>query len=404
MSTRQKIFILGCGAQGTVIAKRINEEENVSEVICADYDIKSARRLEKIIDKATAAQVNASNIVEIIQASKGADLIVNAVPPEFNMNIMNAALKGNMNYLDMASGPIEGVPFVETVTQQLDLNEKWKKAGLRALINTGKAPGMSNVVARNCADNLDSCEKIKVWLYASLETGKFIPFWWSPETGWGDMAAKPTVFKKRKFVEVEPFSNEEEFEIRGLGLRRFVSHEHEEAVTFGLYFKGLEYAEVKMGGSTCDLAESFYRFGLLGTQSVNVKGTKIVPLNVVQTVAPPAPTSPEEVKAAIESGIQVEEGGFIITVEGKKDDRKVKYINYVNAPGLEESFRLFEVSSQSYLTGSCASLFTQLFIRDKVKATGVYPPEALDIDARNELLKEAAKIDITVDQISVNSV
>ena len=36
----KKVCIIGVGAQGSTIAKRLNEDPNVSEIICADYDQK----------------------------------------------------------------------------------------------------------------------------------------------------------------------------------------------------------------------------------------------------------------------------------------------------------------------------------------------------------------------------
>jgi len=397
----KKILIIGCGAQGSVIARRISQEESVSEIICADYNEESAKELEKRIRKARAIQLDASNVKEIIEASKGVNLIVNAVPPNFNKNIMEAAFQGHVYYQDMASGPvgIKGVSFVKSVTSQLDLNEKWKKAGLRALINTGISPGMTNVIAKNCADDLVTCKKIKIWFYDSLKTGKFIPIWWSPETAWGDLVAKPTIFENDRFIEVEPFSNEEYLDIPGVGSRRFVAHEHEEVITLGLYIKGLEYAEMKMGGPICEFAQSLYKFGLLDVQPINVKGTRIVPLDVIQALTPSAPSTPKQVRNIIESGVELEETRFIVTVEGEKDGRKVEYINYINTPSLEESFRLFQVSPISYVTGSCAAVFTKLLIRDRISLTGVYPPEALDKDIRNEFLEEISANHITVDQI-----
>ena len=50
----KKVMIIGVGAQGSTIAKRLNEEENVSQIICADYDFKAADELGKTLEKATA--------------------------------------------------------------------------------------------------------------------------------------------------------------------------------------------------------------------------------------------------------------------------------------------------------------------------------------------------------------
>ena len=40
-----------------------------------------------------------------------------------------------------------------------------------------------------------------------------------------------------------------------------------------------------------------------------------------------------------------------------------------------------------------------MFVNGKIDLKGVFPPEAFDADARAYYLREAAKLDITVDQI-----
>ena len=57
------------------------------------------------------------------------------------------------------------------------------------------------------------------------------------------------------------------------------------------------------------------------------------------------------------------------------------------------------ISHESYLTGQCAYLFTKLLVDDKLDLKGVFPPEALDADARAYFLNEAAKFDLVVDEV-----
>lgn len=57
----KKIFIIGTGAQGSIIARRLDEEPNVSEVICADYNLKAAQRLEQTLKKAKAVKADANH-------------------------------------------------------------------------------------------------------------------------------------------------------------------------------------------------------------------------------------------------------------------------------------------------------------------------------------------------------
>ncbi|MEN8244849.1 MAG: saccharopine dehydrogenase C-terminal domain-containing protein [Thermodesulfobacteriota bacterium] len=396
---KKTVIVMGTGAQGGTIAMRLNEEPNVEKIICADYDLTAAKRYEKMLDKAVAVKVDAHNLDEIVAASKGAALIVNGLPPDFNPVVMEAAMANNMHYQDMASGPVADVDFVGSVKRQLALDDKFKSLGLSALINTGSAPGLVNVIARNAADKLDELESIDIYIYDGIWTNRFIPFWWSPETAFGDMAAQPIMYENGEYKKVPPFNNPEMIDFKGVGPRRMVDHEHEEPVTFGLFFKGLQHANFKYGGPACNLAESFYKMGLLGTEPVDVKGVKVVPLDLVCQLTPPAPSDPETIKAALSEGMALEEGASLIRVQGWKNGKPICLDNYINAPGLTESFEKHGITHESFLTGQSAFLFTKLFVNDKISDKGVFPPEVLDANAREYYLQEAAGLGITVDEI-----
>jgi len=393
------VFVLGTGAQGSTIAMRLDEEPNVNRIICADYNLEAAQRLEQKLTKATAIKVDGNNMSEILKASKGADLIVNGLPPDFNVNLMEAALEGNMDYQDMASGPVEDIDFVDAVKRQLAYDGKFKEAGLSALINTGSAPGLVNVIARNAADKFDETEHIDIFIYDSIWTNKFIPFWWSPETAFGDMAARPVRYENGEYKRVKPFNNPEMIDFMGLGPRRMVDHEHEEPVTFGMFFKGLKSANFKYGGKACDFAESLYNMGLLSSEPVEIKGVKVTPLDLVCKLTPPAPSDPASIKDALSEGMALEEGAAMVRVRGRKNGKPLCIDSYINAPGLTESFEKYGITHESFLTGQSAFLFTKLFINDKLSEKGVFPPEVLGKKTRAYYLKEAAKLGITVDEI-----
>ncbi len=395
----KKVFIIGTGAQGGTIAKYLNELPGVGEIVCADYDSKAAVRLEKELTKAIAVQVDARDSAAVFELAQGADLLVNGLPPEFNMTVMKAALRGKMHYQDMASGPIPGYDLIEAVERQLALDEEFKAIGKAALINTGSAPGLVNVVARDAADKLDAVESIEVMIYSGTWTKRFIPFWWSPETAFGDMIGEPIVYKDGELQKVAPFNNPEVIDFRGLGPRRLTDHEHEEPVTFSKFFKGLSYCNMKYGGPATALAESLYRFGLLGTEPVEVDGVPVVPLRLVCKLTPPAPADPAEIEEVIKEGVLTEEGQMLIRVEGQTEGHRVRIDNYTNSLSLTRAFEKHRISHQSFLTGQSAFMFSRLFVEDRIEETGVFPPEVLDKPTRDYYLAELAKIGITVDQI-----
>ena len=396
-------MVMGAGAQGSTIAKRMQEEPSLEEIICADYDMRAAQELERSLSKAKAVKVDATKVADVVKAADGSELIVNGLPPAFNMRVMDAALEVNACYQDLASGPVENIDFVDAVKRQLGRDQEFKAAGLAALTNTGSAPGLANVVTREAVDKFDSVDTIELLVYEGVWTKRFIPFWWSPDTAFGDMAAEPVIYRNGEFESVAPFNNPTMVEFRGLGKRCMYDHEHEEPVTMGLladkYLKGVKNVSFRFGGPACELAKSLNDMGLLSTEPVEVDGAPVVPMHLISELTPPAPKYREEIQEVLDEGLELEEGAFLVRVDGKKDGEHLRIDSYVNVPGLRESFEKAGISHESYYTGQSASLFTKMLVNGKIDLKGVFPPEALDAAARAYYLREAAKLDITVDEI-----
>jgi saccharopine dehydrogenase-like NADP-dependent oxidoreductase len=398
----KKVMVMGVGAQGSTIAKRLQEEPSIEEIVCADYDVRAAEELGKSLSKAKAVQVDASNVKDIVKAAQGCELIVNGLPPDFNMRVMDAALEVNAHYQDMACGPVGEGDFIDAVRKQFARDQQFMDAGLSALTNTGSAPGIANIITREAVDKFDSVQTITICVYDGIWSKRFIPFWWSPDTAFGDMAGNPIHFEDGKFKEGVPFGNPAMVDFRGLGERLMFDHEHEEPVTMGLladkYLKGVRNVYFRYGGPACELAKSFYDMGLLSYESVEVDGTKIVPMRLISKLTPPAPKYENEIQEVLDEGMLLEEGAFLVRVDGKKDGSDVRIDTYVNAPDLHTAFEKAKITHESYYTGQGAFLFTKMLVHDKVGLKGVFPPEALDSEARAYFLREAAKLDITVDE------
>ncbi len=155
----------------------------------------------------------------------------------------------------------------------------------------------------------------------------------------------------------------------------------------------------KYGGCGVDFAEPLYRMGLLSSKKVDVKGTRVAPMDLVLKLTPPAPKYPSEIKEILDEGLEYEEGAFLIRVDGKIDGKQIRIDNYVNAPGVFEAFEKAGLTAETYLTGQCGALFTKMFVNDRIHQKGMFPPKVFDADQRAFYLKEAAKLDITVNQI-----
>lgn len=321
----KRIIVIGAGAQGSTIAKKMDVHPEVSEMICADYDQKAVETLSSSLSKAKALQLDASKVNDVIKAAEGCDLIVNGLPLEFNMIVMEAALAVNASYLDMA-GPMEKIGFIESYELLFsEWHEKFREKGLTAFVGCGSAPGLANVMARESVDKLDSCDSIGIYVYEGLKTKRFTPFWWSPEVAFGDMAYKTFRYENGAHVIDEPFSRPVLMKLKGIDREvRLVDHEHDEPITMGLMaekvLKGVKNVEFKYGGPCVELSELLYNMGLLSKELVTVKDTTIVPMDLVLELCPPAPKYPDEIKAIIDEGVITEEAAFLVRVDGRKEE------------------------------------------------------------------------------------
>ena len=381
----------------------MDEHPDVSEIICADYDLTAAQALKNSLAKARALQLDANDVGKVIDAAQGCDLIVNGLPLEFNLIVMEAALAVNASYFDMA-GPMESIGFVESYQLMFsEWHQKFKEKGLTALIGCGSSPGLANVMAREAVDKLDSCDTIRICVYEGVWTERFTPFWWSPEVALGDMAYKTFRFENGRHVTDKPFSRPVMMKLQGMDREvRLVDHEHDEPITMGLLaeevLKGVKNVEFKYGGSSVELSELLYNMSLLSTEPVMVKGTSIVPMDVVLELCPPAPKYPEEIKAIIDEGVVRDEGAFLVRVEGQKDGAKVTIDSYVNAPGLVESFEKAGLSHEAFLTGQCAAVFVKMMVADVFNESGLFVPEQLPAATRSYYFDELAKLGVTIDE------
>lgn len=401
----KKILVLGTGAQGSTVALRMDEEPNVDEIICADYDMKAVDTLVAQLKKGRGVQVDASKKENIVEVAKGVDLLVNALPLAFGKKVVDAALEANTNYQDFAAPetPELHESWVEGIRILLnDYSPKFAEKGKLAICGTGSAPGLIMAASRLAVKDLDTCDTIYNIVWEGVEAKRFQPYWWSPISALTDMAGDAYAFIDGEIVRTEAFSlpikRQYDYMDREI---EFVEHEHDEPVQIGLnadtHFKGVKNAYFKYAGSGVDFAKPLYRAGLLSMEEETVDGQKVIPFNLVLKHLPPAPKYKEEIQEILDEGLVTDSGCMVVEAYGKKDGKDVKNEVHVFAPGLEESFEKAGITAEMYLTGQGGSLFTKMFVNDKYDQKGLITSDMLSYDEIDYYFEEADKLGITLD-------
>lgn len=387
-----KILLIGAGAVGSVLAKLLADDQSVSKIICASRNTKRAKEFINFTNrKIKIVPLDASDIKAIIKTAKETNLIINASLPEFNKNIIKAALKVGAHYQDLGSW------FYDYKSaEQLKFHEHFRRAGRVALINCGISPGVTNLLAREADDELDKTETIH---FRSLEEQKAneLIFAWSAETMLDQLTAPPLVYKNKRFAFTKPFDNPEEYEFpHPFGKRQVFSVYGDEVATIPL-FLNVKNVDYKIAGADIDLSKVLYRLGLFNKKPIQFNGKKIIPIEFFQKIAPKVPT-PKEMSRMIKNG-DVENAVYFSAIEaiGKKGGNNIKIIMSATFPDLKSIPRKFSGSTYiSYSTGVAAYAFFKAL--NQIKSSGVFPPEALSQKTRNIVILELTKRGIIINE------
>ncbi|UCE15379.1 MAG: saccharopine dehydrogenase NADP-binding domain-containing protein [Candidatus Bathyarchaeota archaeon] len=364
-----KVLVLGgYGAVGTAICGDLAQTPHISEVVCAGRNIDKAKQLAQKLksDKVTPKKVDASSSDELMKAIKEVDIVINTSLPEYNLIVMEAALKNRAHYIDNA--------VYNKVDSKLKFDNAYKDAGITGLLNLGEDPGLANIFARYAADRMDCVDEIRIRDGETCESDNY-PFMatFSPEVFLGgEIFLKPLVFEDGKFKHLPPFSGEEVYNFPDpIGPVTLYYTDHEETETLPVFIKkGVKYVDFKLAFApeTVGLLKTLKELGLMDMKPINVKGVKVSPLDVFISLIP----TPAEIGGKVEGYACI-----LADVRGEKAGDKIHHIVYTFM-NHKEAYRRLEVTATAYLTGLPAAVGAAMLADGTIKKRGVYPPEVLE--------------------------
>ena len=363
-----RIFVLGAGATGSLLAQLLERQGHV--VRCGDRDIERARRF---LGKSgiPVTQVNARNLYGIVRTARGCQLIVNASASVFNKIVMRAALRIRAHYLDLSSH-LTSNPFK---AEQLAYAKRFEGKNRAALINTGGAPGLTNLLVKRAAEALSAVDSVRIRLYESSESRDPISQW-SPEVTFDEAISRPRVYRQGKFLMVRRFAELEKFRFPDpVGPANVALAAQDEVATLP-YFIPMRDMDVKIGGNEFDRLRRWYKQGKLSKSRGIVRGRF------------PQTLSPRKIASLIRSGVlQNARFAAVILVQGTKRGDSGERLT-LRSECLFPT--LYQIRKQglyttpvAYATAHVAALFIKYFPRD---LAGVFPPESLPIETRRAIL------------------
>ena len=365
-----RIFVLGAGATGSLLAQLLERQGHT--VWCGDRDPERARRFLGKKSTIAVTVVNARNLRGIVKAAKGCQLIVNASASVFNEIVIRAALRLRVHYLDLSSHLTRN-PFK---AEQFRYAERFEEKNRAALINTGAAPGLTNLLVKRAADLLDEVESVQIRLYESSESEDPISQW-SPVVSFDEAISHPRIYRGRKFLLSKRFSELEKFRFADpIGTARVVLAAQDEVATLP-YNIPMRDLDVKIGGNEIDRLRRWHKQGKL-TKSRGMARQRF-----------PETSSPRVIAKLIKQGI-LQNARFAAAVlvrgvkRGKKEDQRLLIRSDCTFPTLYQIRRQGRFTTPvAYATAHVAALFIKFFPRE---LSGVFAPEMLPAEIRRAIL------------------
>jgi saccharopine dehydrogenase (NAD+, L-lysine forming) len=375
-----RIFVLGAGATGSLLAQLLERQGHT--VWCGDRDLQRAHHFLGKSSGIAITDVNARHLRGIVRAARGCQLIVNASASVFNQIVMRAALRLRVHYLDLSSHLTQN-PFK---AEQLAFAKRFEEKNRLALINTGAAPGLTNLLVKRAAEMLDTVETVQIRLYESSESDDPISQW-SPEGTFDEAISNPRVYRHGKFHMAKRFAELEKFRFPDpVGNANVVLAAQDEVATLP-YFIPMQSLDVKIGGNEFDRLRRWYKQGKLS------KSRGIVRQRFPQTL------SPRKIANLIRRGI-LQNARFAAVAHttgvkhrGRQEQRLLIRTDCIFPTLYQIRQQGLYTTPVAYATAHVAALFIKFFPRD---IKGVLPPEALPLETRRAIIAGIRKHSVRI--------
>lgn len=370
-----KVLIIGAGGVGSVVAHKCCQAPEVfTEIMLASRTKEKCDAIAAELPvKIATARVDADRVEELITLMNDfrPELCINVALPYQDLTIMDACLSCGVHYLDTANyEPREEAKF--EYHWQWAYHERFKEAGLMALLGSGFDPGVTNVfTAWSLKSQFDEIHELDIIDCNAGDHGQPFATNFNPEINIREVTAPARRWNNGAWIETPPLKLWKEFDFpEGIGPKKIYLMYHEELESLTRHIPSLKKARFWMTFSDNYLKhlEVLENVGMTGIEPVEYNGQQIVPLQFLKAVLPdPGSLGP------------MSRGKTCIgcMIKGTRNGKKKNYYIY-NICDHEKCFA--EVGSQavSYTTGVPAMIGAMMILTGAWSGRGVFNMEEMD--------------------------
>jgi saccharopine dehydrogenase (NAD+, L-lysine-forming) len=389
-----KVLIIGAGGVGQVVTHKCAQRRDIfSEITLASRTRSKcdaiAAQLGNLI---TTAQVDADNVQELVALIKQVQprLVINVALPYQDLHIMDACLETGVDYLDTANyEPLDSAHF--EYSWQWAYQDKFKQAGIMALLGSGFDPGVTNVYTALAARKyLDVVEEIDIIDANAGSHGQPFATNFNPEINIREVTAVCRHWENGRFVESPPLSTKRIFDFpEGIGPMNCYRLYHEEMESIVRHIPTIRKAQFWMTFSDNYLKhlEVLQNVGMTRIDEVEFNGQRIVPIQFLKALLPDPGSLGPLTKGRTCIGV---------IARGTKDGQK-KQVYIYNICDHEACYKEVQSQAISYTTGVPAVVGAIMMLTGKWHAPGVWNMEQFDPELFLEVLGPMGLPTVVVD-------
>jgi lysine 6-dehydrogenase len=373
-----RVLVLGgAGAVCNETTRDLAHYSDFDEIVVADYNLDASNALVEEINDQRLKTVffDADDYDAMLKMFPGFDVVVNGLPWKYDLPVAKACVEVGVNGLDVSSEE-----------EQWDFDSAAKAKDIIFIPGVGATPGITNVMARNAADQMDDVDEIQINFAAfrcpAPAPGLLITFLYEfhPKT------EERVYFEDGEYVWVEPFKGLKTVNFPGpIGEQEVCYIPHEETWTMP---KSLGARAVSVRGCfpphAMRLAKAMLEAGLYSEEPITLKGVDTTAFEMMHEILLQLPETKETPLWAY---------SLVVDVFGKKDGKDIKITHWNQHPPMEE----WGGKAAYYKNIAIPlSIGAQMIARGDIEARGVLPPESV-IDPEI-FFAELEKRGITIEQ------
>jgi lysine 6-dehydrogenase len=360
-----KILVLGAaGAMARVSVRDLLSTEEVERIGLADLSLERVKDAASRLgdDRLEPLRADVKDEGELARVMSDWDAVINSTWYELNLEVMGAAIRSGINYLDLGG-------LYHMTLRQLAMDHEAKDAGVTCILGLGSSPGVTNLMASLGATRLSSVEEVKIRVGGASprpSSGLFTPPY-SFRTILDEACLPAVVLRGGAIEEVPGLSVREEFSLPDpVGKVEGYYTLHSELATLPQNLgKGVQEMNfiVAFSPEFSRAVALLVKLGLAGKDPLSLPGGgTVIPYDLLTRLVDALPTPTEH---------PADFGVRRVELNGEEDGQRAHLV-YDCISGPHEKWK---IGGRALGTGVPASLGAQWLARGSVKVKGVLPPE-----------------------------